>query len=130
MQHRPGKPVVGEELAAPGMRVVCSEHLDAVVEGVCQVDGTVGRHRHAARSSELPVAAALRSPRTEKGAIGAEALDAVVVRICHVDRAVGRHRHVGRIAELPVAAALRPPRAQEGSGGTEALDAVVAASAT
>ena len=31
MQHRPGKPVVGEELAAPGMRVVCSEYLDAVV---------------------------------------------------------------------------------------------------
>jgi hypothetical protein len=27
VQHRPGKPVVGEELAAPGMRVACSEYL-------------------------------------------------------------------------------------------------------
>jgi hypothetical protein len=58
VQHRPGEPVVGEELAAPGCRVLRAKDLDAVVVGVRHVDRAVGRHCHAVRILELPVASA------------------------------------------------------------------------
>ena len=46
VQHRSGEPVVGEELAAPGMRVACSEYLNAVVAIIHHIDLAVGRHCH------------------------------------------------------------------------------------
>gem|GEM_PF-3538803 len=59
VQHWPGKPVVGEELAAPGMRVVCSEYLDAVIVSIRHVDRAVGCDGYAKRIIELPIAATL-----------------------------------------------------------------------
>jgi hypothetical protein len=63
VQHRSGEPVIGEELAAPGVQVFCPKRLDAVIAGICHVDGAVGRNGHVGRIAELPVGAALRPPR-------------------------------------------------------------------
>jgi hypothetical protein len=125
VQHRSGEPVVGEELTAPGCRVLRAKDLDAIVKSICYIHCPFRSHRRARRQVELPIADARHSPRAKESSASTEVLDAVVVIIRHVDCPVRSHRHAGRPVELPIAAAWPSPRTQEGAGGAEALDTVV-----
>jgi len=125
VQHRSGEPVVGEELTAPGCRVLRAKDLDAIVKSICYIHCPFRSHRRARRQVELPIADARHSPRAKESSASTEVLDAVVVIIRHVDCPVRSHCHAGRPVELPIAAAWPSPRTQEGAGGAEALDTVV-----